>query len=41
MSARLDPEGAGFPLQVYVMVTPARHEPRASRGFEEEVRSRR
>jgi Lrp/AsnC family transcriptional regulator, leucine-responsive regulatory protein len=39
ISARLDPEAAGFPLQVYVMVTLARHEPRASRGFEEEVRS--
>lgn len=37
--ARLDPDAAGFPLQVYVMVTLARHEPRASRGFEEEVRS--
>jgi Lrp/AsnC family leucine-responsive transcriptional regulator len=39
IAARVDPEAAGFPLQVYVMVTLARHEPRASRGFEEEVRS--
>jgi len=39
VAARLDPGAAGFPLQVYVMVTLARHEPRASRGFEEEVRS--
>ncbi|MGZ4596649.1 MAG: Lrp/AsnC family transcriptional regulator [Actinomycetes bacterium] len=39
VAARLDPSAAGFPLQVYVMVTLARHEPRASRGFEEEVRS--
>ncbi len=39
ISARLDPAEAGFPLQVYVSVTLARHEPRASRGFEDAVRA--
>ncbi|HEU4421839.1 MAG TPA: Lrp/AsnC family transcriptional regulator [Pilimelia sp.] len=39
VAARLDTAAAGFPLQVYVSVTLARHEPRASRGFEEAVRS--
>jgi Lrp/AsnC family leucine-responsive transcriptional regulator len=39
ISARLDAAEAGFPLQVYVSVTLARHEPRASRGFEEAVRA--
>lgn len=39
VSARLDAATAGFPLQVYVSVTLARHEPRASRGFEEAVRA--
>ena len=29
----------GFPLQVYVSVTLARHEPRASKGFEDAVRA--
>ena|SRR5579875_2289435 len=37
--ARLDPVQAGFPLQVYVSVILARHEPRASRGFVDAVRS--
>jgi Lrp/AsnC family leucine-responsive transcriptional regulator len=39
VAARLDTAAAGFPLQVYVSVTLARHEPRASRGFEEAVRT--
>lgn len=39
VTARLDAAAAGFPLQVYVQVTLARHEPRASRGFEEAVRA--
>ena len=39
VSARLDAAAAGFPLQVYVSVTLARHEPRASRGFEEAVKA--
>jgi Lrp/AsnC family leucine-responsive transcriptional regulator len=36
--ARLDPSVAGFPLQVYVAVTLARHDPRSSAAFEKEVR---
>jgi Lrp/AsnC family leucine-responsive transcriptional regulator len=39
VSAHLDPDAAGFPLQVYVSVTLARHEPRVSRAFETEVRA--
>lgn len=39
VTARLDPAAVGFPLQVYVLVTLARHEPRAVRGFEDEVRA--
>jgi len=39
ISARLDPAQVGFPLQVYVSVILARHEPRASRAFEDTVRS--
>src|SRR6266571_4657583 len=31
ISARLDPAAAGFPLQVYVTATLARHDPRPSR----------
>ena len=39
VAARLDAAAAGFPLQVYVSVTLARHEPRANRAFEEAVRA--
>ena len=39
VTARLDATAAGFPLQVYVSVTLARHEPRANRLFEEAVRA--
>lgn len=39
VAARLDTAAAGFPLQVYVSVTLARHEPSASRGFEAAVRA--
>ena len=39
ISARLDAAEAGFPLQVYVLVTLARHELRASRRFEEDVKA--
>lgn len=39
ISARLDPEAAGFPLQLYVGATLARHDPRSSRIFEEHVRA--
>ncbi|AGL15915.1 Lrp/AsnC family transcriptional regulator [Actinoplanes sp. N902-109] len=37
VSARLDPGQAGFPLQVYVSATLARHDPRASKVFEQAV----
>lgn len=39
ISARLDPIETGFPLRVYVLVTQARHDLRASRKFENAVRS--
>ena len=39
ISARLDAAEAGFPLQVYVSITLARHEPRASKVFEDAVRA--
>src|SRR4051812_37556114 len=39
LTARLVTAAAGFPLQVYVSVTLSRHESRASRAFEETVRS--
>ncbi len=39
VAAQLDADAAGFPLQVYVSVTLARHEPRTSRAFENEVRA--
>jgi Lrp/AsnC family transcriptional regulator, leucine-responsive regulatory protein len=35
ITARLDSTAAGFPLQVYLMVTLARHDERATRRFEE------
>ena len=38
VSARLDSAAAGFPLQVYVLITLARHEERAARRFGETVR---
>ena len=34
ISARLDPAAAGFPLQLYVTATLARHDQRAERAFE-------
>jgi Lrp/AsnC family transcriptional regulator, leucine-responsive regulatory protein len=37
ISARLDSTAAGFPLQVYVLVTLARHDEVANRRFEEAV----
>jgi Lrp/AsnC family leucine-responsive transcriptional regulator len=37
INARLDPAEAGFPLQVYVSATLARHDPRASKVFEQAV----
>src|SRR3954470_8415245 len=37
IAARLDSAGAGFALQVYVLVTLARHDEAANRRFQEEV----
>jgi Lrp/AsnC family leucine-responsive transcriptional regulator len=37
VAARLDPAKAGFPLQVYVAVTLARHDEAANRRFEKTV----
>jgi DNA-binding Lrp family transcriptional regulator len=37
ISARLDSAGAGFALQVYVLVTLGRHDEAANRRFQEEV----
>ena len=37
ISARLDSTAAGFPLQVYVLVTLARHDEVANRRFEDAV----
>jgi Lrp/AsnC family transcriptional regulator, leucine-responsive regulatory protein len=39
VSAQVDPDAAGFPLQVYVMAALARHDPRATRVFEDQVRA--
>jgi DNA-binding Lrp family transcriptional regulator len=36
--AELDPAAAGFPLQVYVTATLARHDPRSSRVFDDLIR---
>ncbi len=39
ISAHIDPAAAGFPLQLYVMATLARHDPRSCRVFEDQVRA--
>jgi Lrp/AsnC family transcriptional regulator, leucine-responsive regulatory protein len=39
ITARLDPAAAGFPLQVYVAASLARHDPRSTRTFEDQVRA--
>jgi Lrp/AsnC family transcriptional regulator, leucine-responsive regulatory protein len=39
ISAQLDPAAAGFPLQVYVTATLARHDPRSSRVFDDQIRA--
>ncbi len=39
ISAQLDPAAAGFPLQLYVMATLARHDLRSTRVFEDQVRA--
>jgi len=37
--AELDPAAAGFPLQVYVTATLARHDPRSSGVFDDQIRA--
>jgi Lrp/AsnC family transcriptional regulator, leucine-responsive regulatory protein len=39
IAARIDPAAAGFPLHVYVAASLARHDPRATRTFEDQVRT--
>jgi Lrp/AsnC family transcriptional regulator, leucine-responsive regulatory protein len=39
ITAQLDPAAAGFPLQMYVAATLGRHDPRATRLFEEYLRA--
>jgi DNA-binding Lrp family transcriptional regulator len=37
--AELDPTAVGFPLQVYVTATVARHDPRSSKAFDDLIRA--
>jgi DNA-binding Lrp family transcriptional regulator len=39
ISASLDPAAVGFPLQLYVAATLARHDPRSTRVFEDQVKA--
>jgi Lrp/AsnC family transcriptional regulator, leucine-responsive regulatory protein len=39
ISAQLDPAACGFPLQVYITATLARHDPRSSRLFDDQIRA--
>jgi Lrp/AsnC family transcriptional regulator, leucine-responsive regulatory protein len=39
ISAQLDPAAAGFPLQLYVTATLARHDPRSARVFDDHIRA--
>ena len=39
ISARLDAAAVGFPLQMYVAATLGRHDPRATRAFEDQIRA--
>ncbi len=39
ISAQLDPAAAGFPLQLYVTATLARHDLHSSRVFEDQIRA--
>ena len=39
ISAQLDPSAAGFPLQLYVTATLARHDPHSSRVFDDQIRA--
>ena len=39
ISAQLDPVQAGFPLLLYITATLARHDPRSSRVFDDQIRA--
>ena len=39
ISAQLDPAAVGFPLQVYITATLARHDPRSSQVFDDQIRA--
>jgi Lrp/AsnC family transcriptional regulator, leucine-responsive regulatory protein len=39
ISAQVDPEAAGFPLQLYVAATVGRHDLRSTRLFEDQIRA--
>jgi Lrp/AsnC family leucine-responsive transcriptional regulator len=39
ISAQVDPAAAGFALQLYVTATLARHDPRSTRVFEDQIRA--
>src|SRR6266704_2476532 len=39
ISAQIDPAAAGFPLQLYVFATLARHDPHSTRVFEDQIRA--
>ena len=39
ISAQLDPVVAGFPLQLYITCTLARHDPRSTRIFDDQIRA--
>jgi len=39
ISAQVDPAAAGFPLQVYITATLARHDPRSNRVFDDLIRA--
>jgi Lrp/AsnC family leucine-responsive transcriptional regulator len=39
ISAQLDAEAAGFPLKLFVTATLARHDPRSTRVFEDQIRA--
>ena len=39
ITARLDPAAAGFPLHVFVAASLARHDPRSTRVFEDQLRA--
>ena len=39
ISAQVDPQAAGFPLQLYVTAMVGRHDPRSTRLFEDQVRA--